>query len=83
MPKIRDRRTKDIEKFLVGKKITHVRYMAKSEMKDTGWYHNSIMIFFDDGSWISPMADDEGNYGGAMATSNKNLSIIQVLGEED
>lgn len=83
MTKTRDRWTKDIEKFLVSKKITHVRYMVKSEMKDTGWYHNSIIIFFDDGSWITPMADDEGNNGGALATSSKTLPVIPVIGEED
>lgn len=83
MSDTRNKWTRRIGKFLIGKKITHVRYMTKSEMEETGWYHNSIMIFFDDGSWISPMADDEGNNGGAMATSNKNLSIIPVIGEED
>jgi hypothetical protein len=83
MSDTRDIWTKDIEKFLVGKKITHVRYMSKSEMKDTGWYKNSIMIFFDDGSWINPMQDDEGNDGGAIATSSETLPIIPVMGQED
>tara|TARA_R100001530_G_scaffold136286_1_gene116223 strand:- start:2382 stop:2633 length:252 start_codon:yes stop_codon:yes gene_type:complete len=83
MSDTRKRWTKDIEKFLVGKKITHVRYMTKSEMKEADWYHNSIIIFFDDGSWINPMADDEGNNGGALATSSKTLSVIPVIGQED
>ena len=83
MSNTRDRWTKDIEKFLVGKKIIHVRYMSKSEMEDTGWYKNSIMITFDDGSWINPMQDDEGNDGGALATSSETLPVIPVIGQED
>ena len=83
MSDTKDKWTKDIEKFLIGKKITHVRYMSKSEMEDTGWYKNSIMITFDDGSWINPMQDDEGNDGGALATSSETLPVIPVIGQED
>tara|TARA_R100000700_G_C3169991_1_gene144662 strand:+ start:671 stop:922 length:252 start_codon:yes stop_codon:yes gene_type:complete len=83
MSDIRDKWTIDIKEFLIGKKITHVRYMSKSEMKETGWYKNSIMIFFDDGSWINPMQDDEGNDGGALATSSETLPVIPVIGQED
>ena len=83
MSDTRDRWTKDIEKFLIGKKITHVRYMSKSEMITYDWDKNPVVIFFDDGSWISPMQDDEGNDGGALATSSEKLPVIPVIGQED
>ena len=83
MIKIKNQWTKDAEKFLIGKKITHVRYMSKFEMETYKWYKNSIMIFFDDGSWINPMQDDEGNDGGALATSSETLPVIPVIRQED
>jgi len=37
------------------------------------------VIEFQDGSWIFSMADDEGNDGGAYATSDGNLDTIPVM----
>ena len=57
--------------------------MSKKEMKKHLWYKRPIVIFFDDGSWIIPVQDDECNDGGAMATSFGNLTMIPVIGEDD
>lgn len=64
--------------FLVGKKIINVRYLNDAEVEDLGWHAKSLVIFFDDGSYIFPSADDEGNEAGALFTSDKDLSVIPV-----
>jgi len=66
-----------ISKFLVGKTIKTVRYLTAEEADD--WYERPIAIVFDDGSFIVPMADDEGNNGGAMYTSEESLPVIPVM----
>mgnify|MGYP003108675485 CR=1 FL=1 len=83
MSDTRDEWTKDVGRHLVGKKITHVRYLSKKEMKKYIWCKNPIVIFLDDGNWIMPVQDDECNDGGSMATSFGNLTMIPVIGEED
>lgn len=65
--------------FLVGKTVKIVRYMNEVEAFDSGFYSRPLVIEFDDGSWIFPMADDEGNNGGALATSSDTLDTIPVL----
>ena len=65
--------------FLVGKRIKAVRYLTEAEMNKMGWYSRPLVIIFEDGSHIFPMQDDEGNNGGALATSNKQLETIPVL----
>ena len=43
------------------------------------WDSRPIVIIFDDDSYIFPMADDEGNNGGALATSFTDLSTIPII----
>ena len=68
-----------ISKHLVGRKITKVEYLPEDEMKDNMWYKRPIAIRLDNGHWIVPMMDDEGNDGGAMSTTFKDLSTIPVI----
>ena len=73
---------KEISDFLVGKTIKSARYVTKKEMVYCfGDSSNQVplVIDFTDGSYIFPMADDEGNDGGALATSDKKLSTIPVM----
>ena len=65
--------------FLVGKTVKTVRYMNEAEAEHSGVYSRPLVIEFDDGSWIFPMSDDEGNNGGALATSSETLDTIPVL----
>ena len=69
----------DTKNFLRGKTIKTVRYMTEAEAKEYDWYSRPLAIFFTDGSFIFPMADDEGNNGGALATSSDTLPVIPVL----
>ena len=62
-----------------GKKIVNVRYMSDEERDAYGWTHKPMVIFFDDGSYLFPMSDDEGNEAGALCTSHDNLQTIAVL----
>ena len=70
---------KDCSDFLKGKVVKKVRYMTKSEADATGWFSRPLIIEFSDGTYVMPMADDEGNDGGAMYTSDKELSVIPVM----
>jgi hypothetical protein len=72
--------TKLINKNLKGKTIKNVRYLTDKEMEGMMIYKRPIAIFFTDGNFIVPMSDDEGNDGGAMFTSFKDLDVIPVDG---
>lgn len=52
---------------LVGRTITRVQYMTKDNAAGTGWYKRPIFLVLDDGSFIFPQSDDEGNNGGALS----------------
>jgi len=71
--------TEKIAKHLVGKKITKVEYMNTREMEDIGWYNRPIAIQLDNKYWLVPMMDDEGNDGGAIHTTIKDLQCIPVI----
>ena len=43
------------------------------------WYKRPISILLDDKIWITPIMDDEGNDGGAMSTTIKDLGTIPVI----
>lgn len=65
--------------LLLNRKIVKVRYMTENEMKDMGWYSRPVAFLLDNGVWIFPSSDDEGNNGGALFTTDKNQSVLPVL----
>jgi len=65
-PTIEERWTKYGVDRLVGKRVVAVRYMDKEECEHMGWESRPIAIFFNDGSFIFPSRDDEGNDAGAL-----------------
>jgi len=73
---------KKVADHLVGRKIIKVEYMDKQETKKYGWYHSAVNIYLDNNGdtpiVISPMADDEGNDAGAIATNIVGLETIPV-----
>ena len=71
--------TELIAKHLVGRKITKVEYLPTEEMEENMWYKRPIAIRLDNGHWIVPMMDDEGNDGGAMSTTFRGLTTIPVI----
>jgi hypothetical protein len=68
-----------ISKLLVGKKIVKVEYMNEADAEEQGWYKRPIQIRLEDGTWLTPSQDDEGNDGGALFTSNEDLPTIPVI----
>jgi hypothetical protein len=84
MSKVKEKTTEQywtdkIRKNLVGRKITKVEYLPEDEMEELGWYKRPISILLDNEHWITPMMDDEGNDGGAMTTTFKDLGTIPVI----
>jgi hypothetical protein len=59
-------------KKLVGKRIQSVRYMTSEEAQANYWHSRPIVIFFEDGSYMIPQSDDEGNDGGAVTIVEKS-----------
>ncbi len=70
----------DATKIFKGKTVSHIDYLTDSEMDDMGWYSRAPVIVFTDNSWIIASADDEGNNGGALFTSAKEMNVIPVNG---
>jgi hypothetical protein len=64
---------------LVGRKIVEARYLTDIELKGLGWHNASIVLLLDDGNYIYPSADDEGNDAGALFTSFPDFDTIPVI----
>ena len=43
------------------------------------WYKRPVCMLLDNGVWIYPSQDDEGNDGGALFTSIDNKPCLPVL----
>ena len=72
--------TKYASDKILGAKIVKVEYFSSREAKESMWYNRPVVFLLDNGIWLYPMRDDEGNDGGAMAC---NEDIFPVLGVED
>ena len=64
---------------LVGRRIVSVSYMTEEEARSWGWTSRGLVICLDDGNYLLPSADDEGNGAGALFTSNKKNPVLPVL----
>ena len=52
--------------------------MTNEERLEIGWDSRPLCMQLDNGTWIFPMADDEGNDGGALAVGNdETLPVFQ------
>ena len=71
--------TKQVAEVLIGRKIVKVEYMPTEEAEKSGWYSRPICIQLDNGAWLVPMRDDEGNDGGSISTSYEALPVIPVI----
>ena len=69
-----------LNKYMVGQKITDVRWLTKKETEDIFdyWYNQPIQITLENGISLVPMSDDEGNEAGAMATNIPKMETIWV-----
>ena len=64
---------------LVGRSITGVRYLTEREREGLGWRNRSLVLILDDGTYIWPSADDEGNGAGSFFTTEPTLEVIPVI----
>ena len=67
------------ERYLLGLRITKVEYLSDEECEKFGWDRCPVAIQLDNEIWLIPMANDEGNGGGALSTNLKNLPVIPVI----
>ena len=65
--------------LLLGRKIVRVRYLTDEEAGAWDWYSRPIAMLLDNGIWIYPSRDDEGNDGGALFTSDEKTPVLPVL----
>ena len=80
--------SKDAEKYwkerandlLLNKKIVAVEWMTEDESENIGLYSRPVCLKLNDGTWIVPMRDDEGNDGGALSISADIPEKEEVLG---
>jgi hypothetical protein len=64
---------------LKGRTVKAVRYMSEEEAQEMMLDSRPVAIFFDDGSFVFPMRDDEGNDGGALFTSDDANPVLPVI----
>ena len=54
------------EDRLKGRTIVGCRYLSKTECQGLDWYKRPIVMILDNGTFVFPTMDDEGNNGGAL-----------------
>jgi len=65
--------------MLVGRTIKSMRRLTDEEMDEFGWTKNPMVLFLDDGTFIIPQIDEEGNDGGVLYIQSKRAcSTIYV-----
>ena len=69
-----------VNKHLVGKYITKVQWLnPKDSKKLLGWDYQPCELHLNDGTIITPSADDEGNNAGALFTNIQELPCCPVF----
>ena len=67
------------EKILLGRKIVRVEWITDKEAEEWMWSSKPISMLLDDGTWIYPSQDDEGNNGGALFTTSEVENCLPVM----
>lgn len=63
--------------WLLGRKIVKVEYIPIEETNKMMWTYQPISFQLDNGKWIYPMADDEGNEAGALVVGKDILPVLR------
>lgn len=58
---------RELKKF-VGKKVVEARYLTEEEADKMGFYSRPVVIIFNDGTFIVPQMDEEGNDSGVLVS---------------
>lgn len=71
-----------VNKHLLERTIIKVKWLSPKESeKLLGWNDQPCEIFLDNGTILTPSADDEGNNAGAIFTNIEELSTIPTFKE--
>ena len=70
---------KKLAKALLGLEIVAIEYMSKAEIDHAGWDSRPFCIKLSNGAWLYPMRDDEGNDGGALRYTGKDIDEQQTI----
>ena len=66
-----------VNKHLVGRKIVKVEWLSPKETDRLfGWSFQPCEIYLDNGTVLTPSADDEGNESGSIFTNVTELGCI-------
>ena len=72
-----------VEKHMVGATILDIHYMSEADTEESGWYSSPVIFRMQkpngDIFFMFPMSDDEGNNGGAMATTLPEIDTVPVI----
>tara|TARA_B000000460_G_scaffold234948_1_gene195793 strand:- start:2572 stop:3009 length:438 start_codon:yes stop_codon:yes gene_type:complete len=78
------------KRHLLDKVIAHTRYMTEDEANAIDWTTRPLALIMEDGSYIFPSMDDEGNDGGAFAGEfvenelvGKKITFVGYMTEEE
>jgi hypothetical protein len=63
-------------KPLSGRTIVQIRYLDEEECQAMAIHHTPIVLQLDDGTLLWPMADSEGNDGGALFIQPSKTSTL-------
>ncbi len=63
-------------KQLIGKTIANIEYLSDAECNDLMWHNKPVAIVFTDGTFMIPVADDEGNDGGVLWYEGEGSTTI-------
>ena len=64
---------------ILGQRIVRMHYMSKKNAEELVWYKRPLMLMLENGTWIIPQQDDEGNDGGAMWLMNEKRKLEEPL----
>ena len=58
--------------LLLGRRIVKIEWMTNKEADKLDWSSRPVCMMLDNGTWIYPQRDDEGNDGGALFGQTKD-----------
>ena len=62
--------TKKLRNFYLDLKNYQSRiYVKKRRRREMDWFNRPIQILLENGTWLTPQQDDEGNDGGSISTN--------------
>lgn len=70
------------EPWPVGRKIVGFRWLSKEEMQEMMWWGDGYILLLDDGGFLIPSSDAEGNAPGVVmgAPADENVKNLYPPG---